>query len=154
VKNPVVIAELRRLAAEHGGILKAETVVEAASDDESPLHDHFEWDDSAAALAHRLHQARMLINRVVVQFETPTGPREHNVFVSVTTDRVADGGGYRVLSDAMSDDELRTQLLQDALAEMKAFQAKYSRLTELSDVFSAMAHAEAAQKPRRGKKAA
>ena len=36
-------------------------VVEAARDDQSPLHRHFEWDDAKAAHTERLSQARGII---------------------------------------------------------------------------------------------
>lgn len=142
MKNPIIVGELKRIAAEHGGILQAETVVDCARDPQSPLHGQFQWDDTEAAASWRLHQARMLISRVVVTYEAPKGAVDHQVFVSVTTDRKAEGGGYRVLADALSDDELRKQLLADARADMSTFRRKYARLTELSGVFDAMEAAE------------
>jgi hypothetical protein len=42
-------------------------VLEAARPEESPLHDFFEWDDSAAAEAYRIDQARELIRRVRIE---------------------------------------------------------------------------------------
>lgn len=142
MKNPEIVAELRRLAAENGGILKPEAVVDAARDDESPLHSQFEWDDTEAAAAYRLYQARHLIARVVVTYESAAGKTDHQVFVSVTTDRKAEGGGYRVLADALSDAELKAQMMADARASMLSFRAKYARLTELADVLNEMAKAE------------
>ena len=142
MKNPIIIAELKRIAAAHGGILQAETVVSVARDPASPLHSQFTWDDGEAAIEWRLHQARVLISRVVVKYDAATGPVEHQVFVSVSTDRKAEGGGYRILADALSDDELRAQLLADARRDMAAFRQKYARLTELADVLDAMAKTE------------
>lgn len=64
--------ELRRITEDHHGILTPEQVVEEASDPANPLHEEFEWDDAAAAVQHRLDQARALIRsmRVVVTTET------------------------------------------------------------------------------------
>lgn len=45
-------------------------VVEAARDEDSPLHAFFEWDDSLAAEAHRVEQARRLIRSVRVEIVT------------------------------------------------------------------------------------
>ena len=53
-------------ALERGGRLTPESVVAAARDPQSPLHDRFEWDDTAAANAWRLVQARQLIRSVHV----------------------------------------------------------------------------------------
>ena len=138
MKNPAIVNELRRLAEVAGDEpLQPAAVVQAARDPNSPLHSQFEWDDSAAAQAYRLWQARALINRVVVNFETTTGTVEHKVFVSLTSDRNEDGG-YRVMTDVLSDTELRARLLSDAFAEMETFRKKYARLGELAGVFSAM----------------
>jgi hypothetical protein len=65
-----IATELARIAAESGGQLIPARVVEAARNPDSPLHDRFEWDDSAAAQAHRLHQARTLIRSVKMIVET------------------------------------------------------------------------------------
>jgi hypothetical protein len=50
-----------------GGKLTPEQVLDAARPDESPLHGFFEWDDSAAAEAYRIEQARELIRRVRIE---------------------------------------------------------------------------------------
>lgn len=42
-------------------------IVEAARDENSPLHGVFEWDDTIAAEEHRLLQARQLIRTIVVR---------------------------------------------------------------------------------------
>lgn len=143
MKNPIIAAELKRLADEHDGVLQPEAVVAAASDPDSPLHAQFEWDDTLAAAEYRLWQARVLIRRVIVEYEKAPGDRaEHQLFVSITTDRAKDGGGYRVLTDVLSDDELRQQLLLDARREMATFRSKFAKLTELAKVFDSMAETE------------
>lgn len=57
---------LRSLDAE--GRLTAEDVVAAAEDPASPLHQHFNWDDQAAANLHRQEQARALIRSFRISF--------------------------------------------------------------------------------------
>lgn len=57
-----VIEALRQL--EVNGKLTAEDVVEAAKDEDSPLHEHFEWDEGVAAAKWRLEQGRQLIRAV------------------------------------------------------------------------------------------
>lgn len=62
-----VAKELDRIAkAAPDGVLTPAAVVDAARDESHPLHDRFEWDDSKAAEAHRLNQARVLIRSVRV----------------------------------------------------------------------------------------
>lgn len=136
MKDESVISELNRLAAENGGLLEAEQVVVAASAKESPLHKYFEWNDGQAAAKYRIQQARELI-RVVVQY---IGPERDSVpmrvFVSLTSDRKE--GGYRVLTDVLSDEVMRARLLKDALEEMRRFEIKYAKLKELSRVLEAI----------------
>jgi len=139
VTDEEVITELRRIAAAHGGVAKAQAVVNAARNKRSVLHPYFDWDDSEAGESWRLHQARNLL-RVVVMYEPIDEKRsvECRVFVSLTTDRDNDGGGYRVTHTVLSDPEQRRQLLCDARSEMKRFIAKYQKLDELAKVFAAM----------------
>ena len=130
-----VIAELERIAAENGGILKAEAVVDAARADDSVLHSRFTWDDSEAAAQYRLWQARQLIRCSVVM--EPRSQTSVRAFVSLTPDRESDGGGYRATVAVMARKEYREQLLVDALAELEVIEAKYKTLTELAEVFAA-----------------
>lgn len=143
ITNPLIVAELERIAEQNGGVLKAEAVVLAARPEWSPLHTWFEWDDTAAAERWRLHQARGLINVVVKYHETAPDKRvPMKVFVSLTPDREEDGGGYRVATTVLSDEAMRAQMLADAKQEMRNFKTKYERLTELAEVFEAMERVE------------
>ena len=45
--------------AKHNGVYQPVSFVEAANDPEHPAHGWFTWDDSVAAYAHRLWQARV-----------------------------------------------------------------------------------------------
>lgn len=58
-----------------------------------------------------------------------------SVFVSLTTDRKQEGGGYRVMTTVISDAEMRKRMLADAIAELRLFQQKYARLKELAGLF-------------------
>ena len=75
--------------------------------------------------------------RVVVQV-TGVSPEPVRVFVSLSTDRETDGGGYRSMEKVMSDKQFREILLADAKNEMENFIRRYQRLSELSRVFLEM----------------
>lgn len=128
--------ELERIARSHGGLLKPEDVVEEARQPSSPLHSQFTWDNSEAAHHWRLFQARNLIRVVVVYHESPAS--ESRVFVSLTPDRKEEGGGYRLLRTVLSNQQMRAQLLEDALHELQVFEDKYRHLKELARVFKAI----------------
>ena len=140
--NQALIAELKRIAADHGGELKPEDVVAEARIETSPLHDIFEWDDTEAAHQYRIWQARQLIRVTVTYLPNGEGKTPMRVFVSLTPDRSREGGGYRATADVLSNARMRAQLLGDALAEIDRFKAKYSALNELAEVFAALSRAE------------
>lgn len=143
--NPVII-ELKRIAKEHGGILRPETVVEEARPKSSPLHKRFTWDNNKAAHEYRIWQARQLIRVVVEPIAGAKG--RHEVFVSLTSDRK--DSGYRVMTEVLSDAQMRRQMLEDALRELDIFQLKYSRLRELSAVFAVIRKIRIRKRSRRG----
>lgn len=61
--KPEAIARIRQLETPDGTITP-QTVIDDAKDPASPLHEHFEWDDTKAAHAYRIDQARELIRSV------------------------------------------------------------------------------------------
>jgi hypothetical protein len=135
--NEAILEELAQLYEEHG-TLRAEDVVEFAQDESTALHSEFEWDDSEAARQYRLEQARKIIRINVNILPTRNGNVTVPVYVSLVQDRSQPGGGYRRLVDVMSDDEMREQLLQQALAEFQRVGRRYRALQELAPVFTAL----------------
>jgi len=136
IRDDEAAAELRRIQGERGGSLLPADVVEAASAPESPLHRFFDWEDSEAAFKWRLHQARNLINAIVI-VETRSG-REIFAFVSLVDDRQA-GEGYRETLVVLADPDLRARALEQALREARSWAQRYADLQELSEVFAALA---------------
>lgn len=134
-KIKVIAGELRKIARSNRGLLLPQTVVEAARPVRSPLHARFEWDDTEAAEKYRIWQARQLIRVCVELIPGVSTPTE--VFVSLSEDRL-DGRGYRVVTDVLRDEDMRAQMLEDALSELEIFRLKYRRLKELVAVFDAI----------------
>jgi hypothetical protein len=117
-------------------------VIDDARPEEAPLHPAFEWDDGAAAEEYRRLQARNLINSLVVYVERgpKQEPAEVRAFVNVT-----DHGGarfYTPILAAMSDADQRQQVIQQALAELRGWQRRYSRYEELARYTRAIAAAD------------
>lgn len=131
------VQELQDLAHESGGVLMPQTVVDWARDNpESALYHHFTWDDTEAAQAYRLWQARTLIQHVtVIVVEGKSDPVR--AFVSMVEDRVQPQGGYRLLVDVLSDPERRKALLKQAIDEFRTWRRKYEQLKELAGIFAA-----------------
>jgi len=130
-----ILQELNEIVKKDG-TLRPESVVAFAKNPKTVLHKHFEWDDTVAAHQHRLHQARMII-RVSVMVISNDDDKKYRVFYSLKSDR-SNGIGYRPMVSIFSDEDLKKQMLQDALEDMQAFKQRYIELKELSEVFEAM----------------
>lgn len=137
-----VKAELELIRIEHGGVLQAEDVVEYAKDPETALHQEFEWDDNEAAHQFRLEQARRVIRISLTIVRNLDNERPVPMYVSLVSDRVKTGGGYRPFVDVMTDEDQRAQLLKQALGEFNRVRRKYEHLVELAPIFAAIEDVE------------
>ena len=126
-------SELERIRAEKGTLLAAD-VLEAATDEVSPLHSAFEWEDSAAALQHRLGQAR----RLIVSVRVLNGPIQPptQAFISVKTP--GKGREYLPAAEALNDEQLKARILDEIRTFVESLERKYSRFSEVAEVLSAM----------------
>lgn len=137
-----VNAELARLVEENQGRLTQAQVVEHARLPDTALHADFEkqglWDDSQAAELARLNYAGRIIRMFVVVKREDAPPVR--ALVSLRADRGprGDGKGYRAIEDVLSSEDLKENLLETALMELRAFKRKYAELTELADLWFAM----------------
>lgn len=108
------------------------SIVEKARDENTELHQVFEWDDTIAAQKHREQQARvMLSNLVVVRKEadkkeaTPV-----RLFVNVTKRT----NTYTPIQVVVADPDKYERMLRRAKLELAAFTRKYEMLAELSEL--------------------
>lgn len=124
---------LNDLREKNGGSLKPAVVVRDAKYKRSPLHDYFEWDDSAAAASFREEQARRIIRAVVVEVETSDEePRQVRAYLAVDNTK---GKKYVTVQDALSDPELRAEVLDRAMRELQSWKQRYQDLKELAPFF-------------------
>lgn len=108
-------------------------VVEDAKPETSPMHPAFTWDVQKAAQKCWEEEAGYLIRHIVaVDDDGKEGPS----FVSVQRDGRPQA--YESTQSAMEDATIRKQVLDGALAELKAWQRRYHRLKELADIFTAI----------------
>jgi hypothetical protein len=126
------------------GLLRPESAVAWASKHpQSALHGALEWDDSSAAHQYRIWQVRQLIAVHVVNEE---GVRQ---IVSLSIDRVNQGGGYREIGSILASPPLREILLADALAELERVRLKYHGLVELAKVWDEVNRAKTRTRKKR-----
>lgn len=129
--------ELEAIRAQYGA-LTPQLVVDEARDPSHALHDQFEWDDSRAAEAHRKSQARGLIRRVRVRFESArTGEQESvRAYTSMPVSAGSNDRSYEPTRDVLSDEFARRMVLNRAKSELAAWQKRYADLAE----FDAIVH--------------
>lgn len=127
------VIELR----ERYGVCPPSMFVEAASPDDSPLHDLFEWDDTIAGPKWRLQQAREIIRsvKVILHEQEKAAPMFVHVRLS-TPEGTSDG--YVETARAMSDAKMRQSVLADARRQLKGIRARYALFSELASVFAAI----------------
>lgn len=136
-------AELVRIYESKNGALDNEAIVEAARDEQNPLHEHFEWDDEAAAHAYRLDQAGYLLR--MITFKDSADPEDKTpirAFVSVQQD---DERFYVKTVDAMASPELRRQVVSQAWRELEAWRDRHAELVEFAKIFSEIDQARVAK---------
>ena len=150
-----VTEELNLIREDNNGLISPRNVVEFARDPNTSLHNKFEWDNKKAGDNYRLWQARRIIRLELVvvsscsdgkiiisdmsEGEIGAGDNKIRAYVSLQNDRAGDdSGGYRSLTDVMSNEEYRDQLLEMAKKDMIIFKQKYGVLSKLSKVFMAM----------------
>jgi hypothetical protein len=121
---------IQRLITKRGEA-RPEDLVDDARRATHPLHSCFEWNDSRAAHAHRLDQARYILRSITIVRENRDPVR---AFVNIER-----SGGWRSIEVVMSDPTDRQLLLEQALNDLRAFERKYRALEEMGPIHAAIA---------------
>ena len=122
---------------EIGEEVKPEQVIERAKDKGSELHKCFDWNNSVAADKWRLHQARSVLNHlIVIKHEVDDEKSEPVQFrVMMKNDR-SESSGYKQTIVMVKDEDEYKKLLEQAYSELRAFKQKYQCLSELSEILA------------------
>jgi len=131
VKKSDIKKELKRIEQENNGILTPLMVVQAARAEDSILHPLFDWNDTVAANKHRLFQARSVINTISVTFVGKKTDAYFSANVIINNEPIK---AYFSAEKVFSDEELKRQVLETALQELKYWERKYKQLSELVKV--------------------
>lgn len=120
-------AELRK---RNGGKLDPEAVVEDARDTRAPHHGEFEWNDTLAAQRDRISTARYLMRSIVEIIVTTKGTkRSFRAYFPVVKHQER---AYRATKDIMVDQDLREQVVTNALKEHEAWEERYERIASFA----------------------
>lgn len=129
--------ELEKIASNQD--LTPNAVVEAAKDENSPLHECFDWNNKTAAENWRKQQARRLINMIEIEIINNNDIMYVPAFESVTIVNVdSNNKAYKPIAEIMSEEDYRNQLVQIAWREIKYWKDKYGYLNQLKPVVEAI----------------
>lgn len=126
-----LIVEVLRMIEKRDGIITPTALVEEARPASSPIHEAFEWDDTRAAHAHRLSEARQHIQTVRVTLMGREMDGFHNVTVQINKMPTR---GYVSAEKVMSKQDLQKQVISAAVREIQYWQTKYKEVSELEGV--------------------
>lgn len=107
------------------GTTTPDAVIARASDPDSAMHSHFEWDDAVAAQEHRREQARLLLRSIRIVAVGSDEPQLVNVAVRMAPDepRV-----YQLASEAVKDRDLWAQVWNDTVTKLEGLDARLGEL--------------------------
>lgn len=133
-----VIEEIQK----RDGCVTKSSFLDASRPLEAPTHTLFEWDDSIAGERWREYQSMQVINSIEVTIVRPDAPEEKSAMRAfVVVDKAKDPTKKARLVSvdvALGNEDMRSQVLENALMELKSFKRKYEMLSELSKVFKAI----------------
>ena len=121
---------------EIGEEVKPEQVLDKARDSDSELHKCFDWDDSSAAEKYRLHQARLVINHLIVVKRDVEEEKEPVQFRVMLKNDTARESGYKQTLVMVRDEDEYKKMLEQAYRELHSFKQKYSCLSELAEILA------------------
>jgi hypothetical protein len=114
--------EIEKIIKKYGSC-KPEDVVEVARDENNPLHNVFDWDDTSAANKYRLHIARILIGSITVTYKYHESVRaNYSVKFIDSTDK--ENRAYVSIEEAVKPD-YELQFRKEACNYLKVFCKRY-----------------------------
>lgn len=138
----VVGEEIARIAAEHGGQVSKQAIVDESRPADAVLHEEFEWDDAIAGEKFRQQQAGEIarsIVEVIIDPETQH-PREARAFVSVAVKPTNQENcrAYESIDAVLADEHKRKLHIQSCLMRLVRARDEYRNLNEFALVWEAI----------------
>jgi hypothetical protein len=130
----IAAERLHKIRDKHGE-LTPRVVVDDAASPRSPLHPCFEWDDEKAADNYRLVQARKLMGSIVVaEYADAPIADETRAFVHLSIET----NQYVPIEVAMTNENMRAEVLAKAAREIKLWRARYAAYSEFAQLVAAI----------------
>lgn len=125
-------AEIDKMAKRRRGKITPQQVLDAARDEDNPLHSFFDWDDDEAAENWRLHQARTLIKSVKIEIQTTTTKIKAVGFVRDPS-KDSDDSGYVSVKSVKNDEDAQREIL---ISEFDRARSALKRARKIALVFN------------------
>lgn len=136
-KSIVIERELDRLISERGPV-SAQTIVDAATPEESPLHQYFEWNNDEAARKYRLTQAyaMLLASKFVVERQNSTVgvPQLSKEFVRKFLPCHDEAHGFSTRPEILANDETRKSVVDRKIQVLRSWCSSVVDIQELEGV--------------------
>lgn len=128
VNVPAQVAgeELERIY-KRDGIIRPSAVVDDSRPESAPLHGCFEWRDDIAAEKYRETQAAKIIRSIIVVNTEKKEPIRVRAFVHVEEK-------YHPMQVVVESKSMMDALLESALKDLRAYQAKYAALKKVHPI--------------------
>lgn len=164
-----IVGEVLEHIENRDGEVTSKSFLEESRPENSPTHSMFEWDDSIAAEKYRLNQSSKIIGQLTFEIiyeqnetteleievkkentesvEAPVTLTPHSAFVNCSRSKMygspsSDCAKYVSINKAMSNANMREQVVANSFREMKMFINKYREITEFTKIFEAMDEVE------------
>ena len=165
-----IVGEVLEHIENRDGEVTSKSFLEESRPENSPTHSMFEWDDNIAAEKYRLNQSSKIIGQLTFEIiyeqnetteleievkkentesvEAPITLTPHSAFVNCSSSKMygspsSDFAKYVSINKAMSNTDMREQVVANSFREMKMFINKYREITEFAKIFAAMDEVEA-----------
>ena len=128
--------EIYSLADKDTKEISTKSVVDKARDEDSAMHNLFEWNDEIAAEKYRERQAGNIIRSIVfVKTDQESGEKEASP-IRVFYSQGHGTNAYKPTSYVVQNKSEYERLLAQAYEELRIFKKKYSYLSELDEIIA------------------
>ena len=133
--DPDRLAQELAAVRKKNGVLTPEATVEEARNKKSPLHPHFEWNDTTAAVEYRKQQARRMISSIyLVVEENPDWMIPANISIKGIGPRPS----YFPVEEVMANPAMREETLRKVWETLSRCRRVYAHLEQFAEVWKAI----------------
>lgn len=139
VPAQIVGEHIEQLSAEYETITP-QLLVDNARPEGAVMHPLYEWDDSIAAEKYRVQQSTHIMSELVIVHVEETDVDEDDkkpvmvrAFHSVSNHR--ETANYQPIAKIIENEEMESQVLQNARKDLESFQRKYQGLIDIKALF-------------------